>query len=120
MLYWLGRSTAVTCVPQDERGPATGPPQDGDDSWVDVGRHDAASKPAAADELAAAQSAAAECVPGTAAVAGKLGWRRYLRMYVAGAAVLCLRQPPNSDASGDTGFVLVPSRQRSEGVNGTT
>ena len=104
----------MACVAQDERGPAAGPPQDGEDSWVDMARQDAAGKPAAADEPTAAQSAAAECEAGTAMMAGKLGWRRYLRMYVAGAAALCLRQPPSGDASKDTGFVVIPSRQRSE------
>jgi hypothetical protein len=107
----------VACILQDERGPATGPLQDGDDSWVDVGRHDASSSATAADHPAA-PAAAAQSEPGTATAARKLGWRRYLRMYVAGAAALCLRQPPSGVSSEDTGFVVIPSRQRGEKADG--
>jgi hypothetical protein len=110
----------VACILQDERGAATGPPQDGDDSWVDVGRHDASSSPAAASDPAAPPPDVAQRESGTATAAGKLGWRRYLRMYVAGAAALCLRQPPSGDSSTETGFVLIPSRWRGEEENGTT
>ena len=108
----------MACILQDERGAAAGPPQDADDSWVDVSRHDASSQPAGAD-TPTAPPAAAPLEPGTATAAGKLGWRRYLRMYVAGAAALCLRQPPSGDASEDTGFVVIPSWQRGDNTAGS-
>lgn len=109
----------MSCMLQDDRGRAAGPPQDGDDSWVDVGQHDASSISAGADELTTAPPAAAHSGSGTATAAGKLGWRRYLRMYVAGAAALCLRQPPSEASSEDTGFVVIPTRQRGDNTAGS-
>lgn len=55
---------------------------------------------------AAAGTSDAACA---AAAASREGWRRYLQTYMAGAAALCLRQPPCSETT-DTGFVLIPPR----------